>query len=395
MWGRWPRRHTATMEERAQFRWNTNRGCETRNRGVVLDLFEPPRKVSLPRPSAVALRRPASEPRHFVVPDPLARRSTCLANTWPNSCSERWRASTHTATSFPPNCAAWLRNWAPPPAACRCPSWDPHAALAVMDRRHRYRRALGVDLGVHLGDECRRPVHLRGDVNDYVAGRATIPASSGSSPRCRCRRRQARWRARPGLDTLGANGVVLLANHQGVYLGDKRFDPVFDELRRRGMASLRAPIILPSIEPVEVPPFMADFLLDGTRRDQPPRAQRHRRALPDVKILLSHAGGFVPYAAYRIALAVRTTTTCSTVCRSCSATTSTSRCPRPDRAPEPARLHRSTITFGSGLAYAPDTAVAAMTGMYESAIDSRRGHECVLLVEEGRRPEQPETSTNP
>ena len=33
--------------------------------------------------------------------------------------------------------------------------------------------------------------------------------------------------------TLRLDGVVLLTNHDGVYLGDSRLDPVFDELNRR------------------------------------------------------------------------------------------------------------------------------------------------------------------
>ena len=40
------------------------------------------------------------------------------------------------------------------------------------------------------------------------------------------------------LDTLKLDGVVMLTNSNGVYLGDKRLDPVFDELNRRGTVSL-------------------------------------------------------------------------------------------------------------------------------------------------------------
>jgi len=35
------------------------------------------------------------------------------------------------------------------------------------------------------------------------------------------------------MDTLKLDGVVVRTNFNGVYLGDKRFDPVFDELNRR------------------------------------------------------------------------------------------------------------------------------------------------------------------
>src|SRR6202012_3486352 len=37
-----------------------------------------------------------------------------------------------------------------------------------------------------------------------------------------------------GFDELGLDGVALSTNHAGTYLGDPEFDPVFDELGRRG-----------------------------------------------------------------------------------------------------------------------------------------------------------------
>jgi predicted TIM-barrel fold metal-dependent hydrolase len=49
-----------------------------------------------------------------------------------------------------------------------------------------------------------------------------------------------------------------------------------------------------------MPPFAADFLLDTTRAAyrlvQSGAVRRHR----DLKIILSHAGGFVPYASHRL-----------------------------------------------------------------------------------------------
>ncbi|MGH8012869.1 MAG: amidohydrolase family protein [Candidatus Binataceae bacterium] len=64
------------------------------------------------------------------------------------------------------------------------------------------------------------------------------------------------WRLRPplpdvdepleeiayALGTLKLDGVVLLVNFNGVYLGDQRLDPVFDELNRRGAVVFIHPI---------------------------------------------------------------------------------------------------------------------------------------------------------
>jgi predicted TIM-barrel fold metal-dependent hydrolase len=105
-------------------------------------------------------------------------------------------------------------------------------------------------------------------------------------------------------DTLRADGVVLLANSRGVYLGDPRFDLLFDELNRRGAVVFVHPSTIPGLEALPgVPTFVADFLLDTTRAAINLARSGTLDRCPDLKLILSHAGGFVPYAAYRIAVA--------------------------------------------------------------------------------------------
>ncbi|MEV5517742.1 amidohydrolase family protein [Streptomyces flaveolus] len=48
------------------------------------------------------------------------------------------------------------------------------------------------------------------------------------------------------LDELGADGVVLLANSKGVYLGDSAFDPLMDALNRRSAVVFVHPSALPA-----------------------------------------------------------------------------------------------------------------------------------------------------
>jgi len=50
-----------------------------------------------------------------------------------------------------------------------------------------------------------------------------------------------------------------------------------------------------------IPPFSADFLLDTTRAAINMARTGLLEQFPDLKIILSHGGGFVPYAAERIA----------------------------------------------------------------------------------------------
>ncbi len=280
------------------------------------------------------------------------------------------RIDTHSHV-VPPEYAAWLRGLGAAAGGLPIPSWDPHAALAVMDRHSIATAVLSVSTpGVHLGDGADARSIAR-DVNDYAAqmtrdhpGRfgffATLPLPDVDGALAELDR---------AMDSLGANGVVLLANHRGVYLGDRRFDPVFDELQRRHAVAFVHPSLLPGIEAIEgIPPFMADFLLDTTRAAINLARSGTLERCPDVKILLSHAGGFVPYAAYRIALAASDR---NDVLHGLSLLQryyfDIALSGSPTALPSLlAFTDASHVTFGSDWPYAPDVAVAAMTGMYES-----------------------------
>ncbi|WP_378300347.1 amidohydrolase family protein [Actinomadura sediminis] len=102
------------------------------------------------------------------------------------------------------------------------------------------------------------------------------------------------------LDELGAHGVLLTTSAAGRYLGDRAFDPLLAELDRRGAVVFAHPFSPKGI--VEVPgvaDHVADFLLDTTRTALSLIAagalDRYRR----LSIILSHAGGFLPYIAGR------------------------------------------------------------------------------------------------
>ncbi len=106
------------------------------------------------------------------------------------------------------------------------------------------------------------------------------------------------------LDDLRADGVVLLANDAGVYLGEEGQDPLFAALNERAAVVFIHPNELPGPPAVGVPPFAADFLLDTTRAAYLLVRNGIRQRYPDIKFILSHAGGFVPYASHRMAIAI-------------------------------------------------------------------------------------------
>ena len=106
------------------------------------------------------------------------------------------------------------------------------------------------------------------------------------------------------LDDLRADGVVLLANDAGVYLGEAGQDPLFTVLNERSAVVFIHPNELPGPTVPGIPPFAADFLLDTTRAAYLLVRNGIRQRYPDIKFILSHAGGFVPYASHRMAIAV-------------------------------------------------------------------------------------------
>ena len=191
------------------------------------------------------------------------------------------------------------------------PEWSPEHALAFMDATGVETAILslstpGVEPGIGPGpfyDGLSEGRTMARRVNEYGAelvsnyperfgffATLTLPDIDGALDELAY-----------ALDVLGADGVVLLANVRGIYLGDPAFDELMAELDRRSSVVFVHPSQLP-VPPVPgVAPYVADFLLDTTRAAiklvQSGTMDRHQR----LKMILSHAGGFVPYAAGRIA----------------------------------------------------------------------------------------------
>jgi predicted TIM-barrel fold metal-dependent hydrolase len=106
------------------------------------------------------------------------------------------------------------------------------------------------------------------------------------------------------LDVLGADGVVLLANNAGSYLGQDGQDDLFAALDERAAVVFIHPADLPGPTVPGIAPFATDFLLDTTRAAYLLVRNGIRRKYPHIRFILSHAGGFVPYASHRMAVAI-------------------------------------------------------------------------------------------
>ncbi|MGB3067458.1 MAG: amidohydrolase family protein [Ottowia sp.] len=205
----------------------------------------------------------------------------------------------------PPHYAAWLARKGLNAGGRAIPEWRAESALELMEKARIATAILSVSTpGVHLGDGMEAREMAR-SVNEFAAEAArrqpsrfgyfatlTLPDVEGAIAE-----------AAHALDHLGADGVVLLANVGGVYLGDPAWDPLMAELDRRSAVVFVHPSSLPTPPVPGIAPFVADFLLDTTRAAiNLARVQTFER-FPNLKIILSHAGGFLPFAAERVARA--------------------------------------------------------------------------------------------
>jgi predicted TIM-barrel fold metal-dependent hydrolase len=187
------------------------------------------------------------------------------------------------------------------------PDWSPRGALDLMDLLGTATAILSVSTpGTgYLPDAGEAPALAR-RLNDFSAsvaadhaGRfgffATLPMPDVPT---------ATAEARRALDELGADGVLLLANTRGTYLGGGEEDELWRCLDERAAVVFVHPAELPAPAVPGIPPFAADFLLDTTRAAYLLVRRGVVRRYPRMRFILSHAGGFVPYASHRMAVTI-------------------------------------------------------------------------------------------
>jgi len=203
----------------------------------------------------------------------------------------------------PPFYAAELPNHGGDPSGTTVPLWSPEGAIAFMDSQEIATGILSLTAPsvVRWHKSQRRAMARR--VNEFTAGLAakrpdrfghfaTLPLPDVEG---------ALLELDHALGTLGADGVILLANYAGRYLGEPAFEPLWAELDRRRAIVFVHPgqPPLPTLAGVAGP--MVDYPFDTTRAAVQLVLNGVVARYPGARIILAHAGGFLPYAAYRFA----------------------------------------------------------------------------------------------
>ena len=107
------------------------------------------------------------------------------------------------------------------------------------------------------------------------------------------------------LDVLSLDGVILLTNAQGQYLGVQELDPLFIELNRRKAVVLVHPTDPPwgSIEGLDFPNALLESPFETTRAVANLLYNGVLTRFPDIRFIVSHAGGTIPFLAWKLGLA--------------------------------------------------------------------------------------------
>jgi predicted TIM-barrel fold metal-dependent hydrolase len=103
------------------------------------------------------------------------------------------------------------------------------------------------------------------------------------------------------IDQLKLDGVGLMTNVQGHYLADPEYAELFDELNRRKMVVCIHPNDPPygSLGKVNAPWAMIEFPLETTRTVGQMMYSGLLERCPDIRFILPHAGGAIPFVAER------------------------------------------------------------------------------------------------
>jgi len=186
------------------------------------------------------------------------------------------------------------------------PPWSLDGAIAYLDEARIDVAVPSISTpGVHLGDDgAARTLARR--VNEYLAdlkrdrpdrfgGFAALPLPDveGSLDQIEY-----------AFDVLELDGLSMMTNAGGSYLGDSRFDPIFGELQRRAAVVFVHPIASPDpiAHTLGLPDTLLDYPVDTSRAIAKLHYSNTFARTPDVKYVFVHAGGTIPYLAPRFAI---------------------------------------------------------------------------------------------
>ena len=184
----------------------------------------------------------------------------------------------------------------------KAPEWSPERAIAMMDAHGISEGILSVSSGPAIPDAptlLRKCNEAGADLRQRYPGRfgafASLPL-----PDIDASLREIAY----GLDALKADGFIIFTSYSGKYLGDEHFAPLLEELNRRKAVVFIHPndpaYSIPDLAPASV----LEFPFETTRSATSLIVSGALRRFSDIRFILAHAGGTLPYLVPRVALSV-------------------------------------------------------------------------------------------
>ncbi len=184
------------------------------------------------------------------------------------------------------------------------PKWSPEAMLEAMDGHRIQAQVLSVSSPGVTFAEGQDAARLARQLNEYMAGlvrdhaprfgsMAVLPLSDVDASLAEIDY---------ALDTLGMDGVGLLSNYRGIYLGDDRINPVLAELDRRKAVVFVHPTIPPHWDSftIDIPAPVLEYTFDSTRMAEKLVASGAKAKYPDIAIIVAHGGATLPLSHQRL-----------------------------------------------------------------------------------------------
>ena len=204
---------------------------------------------------------------------------------------------------IPPFWAEELKEHGGDPSGWGSPQWSPEQLLRFMDSESIAVSVLSLTAPGVEGWQGEDRIAMTRRVNDYGAGLAhanpgrfgyfaTLPLPDVNTSVKEVHR---------SYDELHADGIALHSNYEGIYLSDPQLDPLWHELESRSATIFVHPTRPPMPVLPSAPSPLPDYPADTTRCALNLILNGHLRRFPSVRIILSHGGGFLPYAATRLA----------------------------------------------------------------------------------------------
>jgi predicted TIM-barrel fold metal-dependent hydrolase len=193
------------------------------------------------------------------------------------------------------------------PAIGRYPDWSPELALELMDK-HGIALAITsiAQPGVAFMPDGKAADFAR-RCNDYAADLiAAHPGRFGCFGLLPMHGMEtAIAEARYCLDTLRFEGISLFASYGEKFLGDTAFDPLMEYLNAREAVVHIHPGLHPSSRSLDLPwpGFMIEYPFDTTRAAVNLLFSGALERFSKIRFILSHAGGTLPYLAWRLSVA--------------------------------------------------------------------------------------------